>query len=225
MPIADITNPATIKFLVESYDKTTRLRLKWNRLHSDKLKDAATLHRDEKGYFDTDVLEECMAGGMATIARDFKVSGYNRRRTPIRDGVHIPGVANMKKGHSIVEVGLGDPKDDPRLARPDTDLTSDPIMRPIDPKERNILYDDMPFYGRAVYLKSRCRKMPEKKYYFSECSGWEYGWRLGDSYFRRNAPKCGRVWRLTRDVKSRTGPHPDPPHYKDSDPPGVSKCI
>ncbi|XP_028166625.1 uncharacterized protein LOC114357287 [Ostrinia furnacalis] len=224
MPLADITNPDVIKFLVESYDKTTRLRLKWNRLHADKLKEAATLHRDEKGYFETDVLKESMAGGMATITRDFKVAGYNRRRTPIRDGVHIYGVSEMKKGHSIVDVGLGDPKDDPRLARPDTDLTIDPIMRPIDPKEKKILYDDVPTYGRAVYLKNRTRTMPEKKYYFNECSGWVYGWRLGDSFFKKNAPKCGRVWRLTRDVKSRTGPHPDPAHYKESEPPGVSKC-
>lgn len=224
MPLIDITNPDVIKFLIESYDKTTRLRMKWNRLHSDKLKEAATLHRAEKGYHEVDVLEETMAGGMATITRDHKVAGFNRRRTAIRDGTFIPGVANMRKGHSIVDVGLGDPKDDPRLARPDTDLSLDPVMRPIDPEQRAILYKDLPTYGRVVYLKSRNRIMPEKKYYFNECSGWVYGWRLSDSYFRKNAPKCGKVYRLTRDVKSRSGPHPDPQHYKDSEPPGVAKC-
>lgn len=224
MPLIDITNPDIIKFLIENYDKTTRLRMKWNRLHSDKLKEAATLHREEKGYHELDVLEECMVGGMATIARDHKVAGMNRRCKPIRDGTFIPGVANLRTGHSLVDVGLGDPKEDPRLARPNTDLSIDPIMRPIDPKQREILYKEIPTYGREVYLKSRNRMMPEKKYYFQECSGWEWGWRLSDSYFRRNAPKCGKVFRLTRGVKSRSGPQPDPPHYKDSEPPGVCKC-
>lgn len=70
MPLMDITNPDIIKFLVESYDKTTRLRMKWNNIHGDKLKEAATLHREEKGYYELDVLKESLIGGMVTIARD-----------------------------------------------------------------------------------------------------------------------------------------------------------
>ncbi|XP_075979496.1 uncharacterized protein LOC142978804 [Anticarsia gemmatalis] len=217
MPLIDITNPDIIKFLVESYDKTARLRMKWNNLYGDKLKQAATLHREEKGYFETDVLKAAMAAGMPTITRDTISGSRNRRLTPIRDGVHIPDLSDMKKGHSIAEVGLGDPEKDPRLARPDTDLSIDPIMRPIDPNQKEIIYKGIPYYGREVYLKSRNKMSPESKYYFNECNGWDYGWRLGDSFFGRSAPKYGRVWRLNRDVKSRTGPYPDPLHYKNPD--------
>ncbi|CAG9790901.1 unnamed protein product [Diatraea saccharalis] len=186
---------------------------------------AATLCRPEKGYYEADVLQETMNAGMSTITRDHNVASFNRRRPPIRDGVHVVGIADLKKGHSIPEVGLGDPKDDPRLDRPDTDLSFDPIMRPVCSKEKQIIYGEIPDKGRVVYLKSRERTIPEEKYYFKECSGWEYGWRLNDSYFKNNAPTHGRVWRLTRDIKSRTGPHPDPKHYKDSDTPAVTKCL
>lgn len=225
MPLVDITNPDVIKFLIENYDKTALLRMKWNRIHSNKLKKAATLNREPKGYFESDVLENVMIGGMATITRDHEVAGYNRRRKPIRDVKEIPGISFIKKGNSIVDVGLGDPAEDPRLKRSDTDLSADPIMRPVPPEQKAIIYKDIPNFGRKIYLSKRSKIAPEAKYYFNECSGWVYGWRLEDSFFRRNPHRCGRVWRLTRDVKSRTGPHPDPDHYKDSDPPGPTKCL
>ncbi|XP_059055738.1 uncharacterized protein LOC131849640 [Achroia grisella] len=224
MPLIDITNPDVIKFLIESYDKTARLRMKWNHVHGEKMKKAASLTREEKGYYETDVLKESMVVGMTTITRDNAVASSNRRLRPIRDGVHIPRTRVLKRGHSITDVGLGNAEIDPRLTRPSTDLSIDPIMRPVDPKQYEIIYKDIPVFGRNAYLKSRCRIPPEQKYYFRECSGWEYGWRLTDSYFNRNAPKCGRIWRLTYDIKSRTGPHPDPKHYQDSDLPGVAKC-
>lgn len=225
MPLIDITNPDVIKFLVESYDKTTRLRMKWNRVHANKLKQAATLDRPEKGHNELGIIRDNMAAGMRTIERDHITGRTNRRRKAIRDAIHVPGIADLRKGHSIPEVGLGDPKEDLRLARPDTDLSFDPKMRPIDPKQKEIVYKEIPVFGREVYLKSRNKICPEKKYYFRESSGWEYGWRLGDSYFTRNAPTFGRVWRLTRGDKSRTGPHPDPDYYQSSDIPGPSKCL
>ncbi|XP_026750094.2 uncharacterized protein LOC113510758 [Galleria mellonella] len=224
MPLIDITNPDIIKFLIENYDKTARLRMKWNHIHGEKMKEAASLTREEKGYYETDVLKQTMVAGMAIITRDNTVASSNRKLRVIRDGTHIPGITNLKKKHCITDVGFADPKIDPRLARPDTDLSVDPIMRPIDPKQKKVIYKDIPVFGRNAYLKSRSRIPPEQKYYFIECSGWEYGWRLTDSYFNKNAPTCGRVWRLTRDVKSRTGPHPDPKHYQNSDLLGVAKC-
>lgn len=224
MPLIDITNPDVIKFLVDNYDKTTRLRTKWNQLNSDKLRESATLHRDAKGYYETDVLKQTMIEGMPTITEGNVVGSVNRRSKAIRDGTHIQGVADLKKGHSIPAMKLGDSKKDPRLARPDTDLTLDPIMRPIESKHKSIIYKDIPVFGREVYLKRRSRIVPENKYYFKEVSNWNYGWRLIDSFFSKNAPKYGRVWRLTRDVKSRTGPHPDPDHYKNPELAGLSKC-
>lgn len=224
MPLIDITNPDIIKFLVENYDKTARLRMKWNNLNADKLKLAATLTREEKGYCENDVLKANMSGGMPAISRDHIVAGYNRRRTPIRDGSVRPLVKDFRRGHSIVDVGLGDPIEDPRLALSAAGKALDPIMRPVDPEQKDIIYKGIPDNGRLVYLKSRSRMKPETKYYFKECSGWGYGWRLNDSFFNKRGPCRGRVWRLARDVKSRTGPYPDPPHYKDSDIPGPSKC-
>ncbi|XP_075979937.1 uncharacterized protein LOC142979062 [Anticarsia gemmatalis] len=217
MPILDITNPEIIKFLVESYDKTARLRMKWNNLYGDKLRQAATLQREEKGYCEADVLEAAMRVGMATVTRDTIAGRRYKRLVPIRDGVHITNLSDMKKGHSVVDIGLGDAKTDPRLARPDTDETIDPIMRPVDPQQTAIIYKGIPGYGREAYLRSRNKMSPESKYYFNETTASDYGWRLGDSFLGKSGPKYGRVWRLNRDVKSRTGPYPDPLHYKNPD--------
>lgn len=225
MPLQDITKPEVIKFLIESYEKTNRLRMKWKEKHGASLEHAATLQREAKGYYEADVIKAEMVAGMAAITRDHVSAGCNRRRTAIRDAIYIPGIASLRKGHSIPETGLGDVNEDPRLNRPDTDLSIDPKMRPMDPKQRNIIYKDIPVFGRKVYLKNRSRTLPEDRYYFRETGGWEYGWRMKDSFFQQNSPKYGRVWSLTRDVMSLTGPQPDPPHYKRSDIPGVSKCL
>uniref|UniRef100_A0A2A4K2X3 Sperm microtubule inner protein 1 C-terminal domain-containing protein n=1 Tax=Heliothis virescens TaxID=7102 RepID=A0A2A4K2X3_HELVI len=224
MPPLDLTNPDIMRFFIENYEKASRLRLRWNHLHGEKLAQAATLNRDAKGYFVTDVLKETMAAGINTITRDSISGAQNRRKKPIRDGTHIPAVADMRKGHSIVDVGLGDPKKDPRLSRPDTDLTIDPIMRPIDPKQKQLIYKGLPHFGRLAYIKQRNRIAPEDKYYFRESSGWTYGWRLADSCFGRHAPTFGRIWLLTRDTASRSGPQPDPDHYKAVELPGPRKC-
>lgn len=86
----------------------------------------ATLQREEKGYYVTDVLKETMAAGMDTITTDHLPGAQNKRKKPIRDAIHIVALADLKKGHSIVDVGLGDAKD-PRLDRPDTDITEQVI--------------------------------------------------------------------------------------------------
>ncbi|CAH0687801.1 unnamed protein product [Spodoptera exigua] len=224
MPPIDMTNPDTIKFFIENYEKTARLRMKWNNLYWDKLNQAATLTREEKGYWIEDVLKKTMAEGLPTITRDNTSGARNKRKKPIRDAVFIPGINDMKKGHSIVDVGLADPKKDPTVERPDTDLKPDPVMRPINPKHKKLIYKGLPNFGREVYLKERTRIAPEDKYYFRECSGWEYGWRLQDSYFSRHVPQYGRVWLLTRDAASRSGPQPDPDHYQTIKLPGPDKC-
>lgn len=225
MPLVDITNPNVIKFLVESYNKTTRLRMKWNDLYGENLRLAATLQREEKGYFESDVLKEAMAAGMPTITRDFISGSLNRRKKPIRDGIHIPTIANLKKGHSAVDIGVGDPKDDPRLARPDTDLRLDPVMRPINPKQEDIIHKGIPYFGRKVYLKSRNRISPEDKFYYTQTTSQKHGWRLKDSLFGKNVPQYARVCHLTRDVMGRSGPQPDPYHYRSADIPLTEKCV
>ncbi|CAG9788664.1 unnamed protein product [Diatraea saccharalis] len=224
MPLMDIGNPAVIIFLKENYDKENRLRLNWINKHRQAVEHAATLNREPTGYYETDVMAHNMKGGMATITRDHVVAGYNRRKTPIRDGTSIPGIAKLREGHSITKVKLGDPKEDPRLMRPPTDLSWDPIMRPINPELKEVIYKPKPDFGRVEYLKRRTKTRPESKYYFSECSNWDYGWRMGDSALRQR-PMYGRSFHLTRTLRTRVGPQPDPSYYKSSDLPGPSKCL
>ncbi|XP_047521701.1 uncharacterized protein LOC125060720 [Pieris napi] len=224
MPLLDINNPAVIIFLLENYEKENRLRLNWIHKHREQIQQAATLSREPTNYFETDVIAHDMIGGMATITRDHVVAGYNRKKVPIRDGTFIPGVKHLRHGHSIVDVGLGDPKEDPRLVRPDTELSSDPIMRPVEPELREIIYKDKPEFGRKQYLVKRSKIRPENKYYFAETGGNVYGWRMKDSQLHQK-PLFGRCWHLTRTLRTRVGPQPDPPHYKSSEPPGPSSCL
>lgn len=222
MPLKDISDPAVIIFLTENYEKENRLRLNWIHKHRDKIQQAATLTREPTGYFESDVVAHNMVSGMATITGDHKVAGFNRRKTPIRDGLFLPGIKNLRFGHSIVEVGLGDPKVDRKLSRPDTDLSVDPVMRPVDPRAKTIIYKSKPEFGRLQYLEKRTKILPENRYYFNNCSNWDYGWRLKDSAFR-DKPMYGRCWHLNRTLRSRVGPQPDPAYYKPSELPGPSK--
>ncbi|CAH0400843.1 unnamed protein product [Chilo suppressalis] len=224
MPLLDITNPAVIIFLKENYEKENRLRLNWTNKHREAIQHAATLNREPTGYFETDVIAHNMKEGMTTITRDHVVAGYNRRKVPLRDGKFITGGDNLRQGHSIADVKLGDPKEDPRLARPSKDLSLDPPMRPVKPELKEVIYKSKPEYGRDEYLKKRSKMWPENRFYFAECSNWEYGWRMGDSELCQK-PLYGRCWHLTRTLRSRVGPQPDPLHYKSSDLPGSSKCV
>lgn len=223
MPLLDITNPAIIKFLVENYEKESRLRINWITKHEEKIKKAATITGEPKNYDETDVIAHKMIGGMATITRDHKVAGYNRRKIPLRDGTFIPTTKHLRHGHALADIGLGDPAQDPRLARPNNSLETDPIMRPVEPKINRIIYKPKPEYGRLKYLDSRSKVSPENKYYFPECVNWDYGWRMKDSELRQ-VPEYGRCWHLTRTLRNRVGPQPDPSYYKSSDPPGPMKC-
>lgn len=220
----DINNPAVIIFLNENYEKENRLRLNWINNNRSKIQEAATLHRAPTNYFESDVIAHNMKSGMATITRDHVVAARNKKKVPIRDATFIPGTAHLRHGNSIVDIGLGDPKEDPRLIRPDTDVGTDPVMRPVDPKLTEIIYKAKPEFGRVQYLSKRGKTWPEKKFYFAECSNWEYGWRMGDSKMKQK-PEFGRCWRLTKTLRSRVGPTPDPPHYKASEPPGATKCV
>ncbi|CAH0588046.1 unnamed protein product [Chrysodeixis includens] len=214
MPHRDLNNPEVIKFLVESYEKTARLRLVWNSVHAKKLNKASTFQGEEKGYFEADVIKESMRLGVSNLGTDFIIAARNRRLKAPRDGVHIPRLADLKKGHSIIDVGLGDPINDPRIVKPDTDLTNDPIMRPVPKKQEKIIYKGRPEFGRKVYLEKRCKALPpEERYYFAETSNWDYGWRLKDSHIKAPVPVHGRIWALHRE-KCRSGPQPDPKHYK-----------
>ncbi|CAG5020679.1 unnamed protein product [Parnassius apollo] len=224
MPLIDITNPAVIIFLIENYEKENRLRLNWIHKHREKIQQAATLNREPTNYFETDVIAHTMIEGLATTTRDHIVAGSNRRKKGLRDGKFIPGVKHLRHGHSIVDVNLGDPAKDCRLKRPDSDLSLDPIMRPVDTQLNEIIYKPKPEFGRKQYLKKRSESWLENKYYFAECCNWDYGWRMKDSALHQK-PLYGRCWHLTRNLRSRVGPQPDPSHYKSSELPGPTKFV
>nr|XP_053611890.1 uncharacterized protein LOC128676023 [Plodia interpunctella] len=220
----DKMDPELIRFMTAHQEKYIRDRLKWNNTHAETIKKATTLHRKEKGHTPYDVSKATMLAEMPAIGRDHVIESTNRRRIPIRDGTQIAGVAQLRKGHSIVDLNLGDPKEDLRLTRPDTDTSLDPLMRVMDPSQRDILYKNLPNFGKVAYLKSRSRMIPEDKYYFPECSSWEYGWRMKDSQNSKNRPSYGRDWRYVRDSISRTGAQPDPAYYTEPDINTFLKC-
>lgn len=224
MPLIDITNPKVIRFLTEATEKTDRLRMRWNDLYGQRLKKAAEFVGEQKGYYESDVIKEEMVTGMLATTRDHISSTRNRRTKRLTDLDQVLGISEFKKRYSIPEIGLGDPKDDPRLGRPDDDFSIDPVMRPVDPDQTELIHKGVPNFGREYYLKVRSKMDPEEKYYFDTCTSWEYGWRMGDSFFGRHAPSYRRNYLLTQDGMSRTGPQPDPDHYKWPEQPGPQKC-
>lgn len=74
--ISDMNNSETIKFLIENYDKSARIRMRWNQSYEKSVKEAATLQREETGYIDTDVYRACMTGVMAATARGIITTEY-----------------------------------------------------------------------------------------------------------------------------------------------------
>lgn len=125
MPLLDYSDPKVIRLVVNKIERESLIRVKWLNKNREKIEKAVVFNREFKNYYDTDVLKEEIRLIMPAITRDNINAGYNRRKTPIRDAIFIPGVAHLKHGHSIPEVGLGNPKDDSKLGLPDTDLRPD----------------------------------------------------------------------------------------------------
>lgn len=120
------------------------------------------------------------------------------------------GILDLKSS-IISENGVGETKDE----RSNSEKDDTGIMRPVDPEHAKMIYKDSPCYSREHYLKVRSHMKPDEKYYYHQCSSWEYGWRQRDSYFGNHVvPTYGRNHLFTRDGMSRSGPHPDPYYYK-----------
>lgn len=210
VPPDDTTDPLKIRILLDSYRKEAYLRSLWNRKHEDIIKDAATLKREPTNYCETDILAYLMKEGMSTVTRDYVASGYNRNR--ILDNYEIPGVKHLRHGHSIVDLGIGNPSEDPRLERSIEDLSPDPLMRPVPTRTKNILFECEPS-SRIRYLHERLKLAPDEKYYFPETTSWDYGWRLEDSVMKsgRRYYKSGEFMKC---LQNRVGATPDPTHYE-----------
>ncbi|KAI5637840.1 hypothetical protein NE865_09495 [Phthorimaea operculella] len=210
MAPVDYTNPHYIRFMKENNEKVAILRARWNELHGPKLLRAATFYGEEKGYTEADVARKAVEGFLPALSRDHVNAGCNRRCRPKEPFVYT--TKDLVKEHSIQSLGLGDPKSDIRLGKPDNDPTFDPIMRPVPSEQKEILREK----GSQAYLKERSRIKLENKYYFDECSSWKLGWRLQDSSLGRSGPSYPRQRMLTEGRMSRTGAQPDPQHYTPS---------
>ncbi|KAJ8715000.1 hypothetical protein PYW08_004981 [Mythimna loreyi] len=219
----DITRPEIILFLNEAYEKEKRTRSCWVSKHTAQIQCAATLDREPTNYYEEDVIKHTMIEGMATITRDHKVASRNRRKVPIRDVKKIPGIESLRHEHSIIDLGVGNAEEDPRLARLDTDLSPDPVMRPVDPKAKKIFLKSKPHFGREKYLHVRAKILPENRYYLPACASWEHGWRLCDSKMVEKAV-FGRNWVLHKTLRNRVGPTRDPDHYKSPVLASFAKC-
>ncbi|PZC78155.1 hypothetical protein B5X24_HaOG202550 [Helicoverpa armigera] len=219
----DFSNPAVIILLKEAYDREKRLRAKWISKNREKLEKAVTLNREPTNYFEEDVAKQNMIGVLPSITLGHIAARENRKKTPLRDARTIPAAESIRHEHSIINMGLGSPSEDPRLARPDTDFKLDPIMRPVNAKLKKLLMKPRPTFGREVYLKKRTKEDPGNKYYFPECTSWDHGWRLQESSLLERAT-YGRIWQLNRSLRSRVGPQPDPEHYYPPSVPCYAKC-
>lgn len=85
MPLMDVSNPKVINFLIENYEKESRLRAKWFNLHKEKIEKCATLKVDTKNYTHSDIAEATMISGMEAITRDHVSAVVHRFRKPVPD--------------------------------------------------------------------------------------------------------------------------------------------
>lgn len=206
-----VTNPEVCKFLAESYEKIERQHRKWKNQKTDReFIDAAASNKDDKDCFKIDNGKDAAVNNK-NITEDLASPKRHRNVKRELEANRVFGILEMKR-HTIPENDIGAVKDDFRLD-PDKDDTR--IMRPVDPEHSNMIYKDSPSYGREHYLKVRSQMKPDEKYYYHQCSSWEYGWKLRDSFFGKHVSSTyGRNHLFTRDGMSRSGPQPDPYYYK-----------
>lgn len=209
-PPDDTTDPIKIRILLDSYNKEAYLRSLWSRKYEDIIKDAATLKREPKNYHATSISSYVIEKGLPTLTRDYVASANNRNR--ILEDYEVAGVKHLRHGHSIVDLGIGDPSKDPRLKRSIEDLTPDPLMIPVPPPTKNILFECAPS-SRIRYLHERLKSAPEEKYYFPETTSWDYGWRLKDNTIK-SGPRYAKSDEFMKSIRNRVGATPDPRHYK-----------
>uniref|UniRef100_A0AAY4BY57 Sperm microtubule inner protein 1 C-terminal domain-containing protein n=1 Tax=Denticeps clupeoides TaxID=299321 RepID=A0AAY4BY57_9TELE len=64
-----------------------------------------------------------------------------------------------------------------------TSLSEAPLMRPVSPQTRDMLYQGLSKEGngRSFYLHQRVQKGPEERFHHPMLSSWDYGWRLGET--------------------------------------------
>ncbi|XP_028166627.1 uncharacterized protein LOC114357289 [Ostrinia furnacalis] len=197
MPL-DYSKPSIIKFLKENYEQEKDQRVGWFLANKETLIKHATLTEKHKGYRVDDIRRAPIEICMPVVTVDHKTSAVNRRKKVPIDGP----VLGVDKSKSITTNQLVPSRN--------------PVMLPVEPTVSKILYEELPVGGRSQYLNARKRKIPDEKYYFCETSTNVISWQWKDSAFHRQPPKYGRRAVMMREC-SRSGPQPDPKHYKQPD--------
>ncbi|KAG6444964.1 hypothetical protein O3G_MSEX003601 [Manduca sexta] len=184
MPLLDITDPKIIRFLAESYEKESRLRMRWVQRNSKDIEKCATFKSDVKNYKETDITKATIIAGINATIRDHAISMQHRLRIPVPDYLSAKTVIKP------------------------SEPSSNRIMLPVKDEVKHILLE-----SRNEYLKTRAREAPGDKYYFMESTNWKYGWKLNESEMKMRGPMHGRVYHTMQNLKCRVGPQPDPQHY------------
>lgn len=203
-----VMSSEAFKFLAESYEKIERQRRRWKNLNKDNELNAGEPYKDTKDFKPHYVKDEPVNDAFTT-AEDLVSTKCHRHVKRELDVNRVFGILEMKPHpENYIDAAKIE-------FRSDSDKDDIRIMRPVDPQHAELIYKDPLSYGREHYLKVRSRMKPDEKYYYHQCSSWEYGWRLRDSYFGKHvAPTYGRNHLFTRDGMSRSGPQPDPYYYK-----------
>ncbi|CAG9566145.1 unnamed protein product [Danaus chrysippus] len=207
MPL-DYSNPAVITFLKENYERENEDRILWFMKNKEKIISSTTLSNTSKDYRTEDIARALIEPLMQNLAVHHKVSFKNRRRKLPHDN---PVILDSRRRDMITLSNNETQK---------TFLTSN--MKPVDPSLSNILRIEPPYGGRLKYLGKRYEIIPEEKYYFSETSNNIFGWRLKESEIGFSASDHKRKDLFSKDLKCRSGPHPDPSHYSEIQ--EFSKC-
>ncbi|XP_028853510.1 protein ATP6V1FNB [Denticeps clupeoides] len=88
-----------------------------------------------------------------------------------------------------------------------TSLSEAPLMRPVSPQTRDMLYQGLSKEGngRSFYLHQRVQKGPEERFHHPMLSSWDYGWRLGDYGNEYRSPAHGRSGVVRSTFYARNG--------------------
>ncbi|KAI8434215.1 hypothetical protein MSG28_012320 [Choristoneura fumiferana] len=196
----DFSNPSTLKFMTENFEKETEKRVAWFIANQDKIQKAVQSREKSSSNLTPALIRKVeIENSLVSLVNHLQASTVNRRKKAIRDG-RVLGLAAIKR----------------------SSFEPEPVMKPIDENVSCILRTSLPVGGRREYLKVRNRVKPEDRYNFCETSSSVYGWRLRDS---KTVPgtKFGRTYTYHRGVRSRSGPQPDPSHY--NEPPPASNLV
>ncbi|XP_046996529.1 protein ATP6V1FNB-like isoform X1 [Schistocerca americana] len=98
----------------------------------------------------------------------------------------------------------------PPLPPPDPEVQLD-SMRPPSPRTKQLIYSQT---GPYEYLKARCAKPPNHRYYLPETTNFSYGWQSDELYARVYNPPYGRSTQSTQQLYRRQGVKPDSPSIR-----------